>query len=656
MKMNMDLRAARRAGLALACLLCVASGQAPAQDDLSAREEAALRAAVERVAPSVVKIEALGGSERVGDVLLGDAPTTGLVVSADGYIVSSVFNFAQEPASILVTLPDGTRAPAAWVAADKSRMLVLLKVNAPSPLVAAESAPLDSLKPGQWAIAVGRTFETSLPQYSVGIVSALDRIWGKAVQTDAMVSPNNYGGPLVDIHGRVIGVLAPFSPDATGEAAGVEWYDSGIGFAVPLVHIQQVLPRLREGRELTSGVLGISLKSKDIYGEPPVIAICRSDSPAYKAGLRVGDRIVSIDGREVNSQAEVKHAISPRYAGDTLQVKVKRGETEFERSIELIEKLEPYRHAFLGILPQRNVAGVRVRYVYADSPAAKASIQADDLIVSIDAAPVADANAVRERLNGLAPEQSIRVEIRRGEQTLYPEIKLAALPEAVPDALPPATAPAEAFDGERPAVGQFTLELPEYPNRSLVYVPGDYDPRRSYGLLVYLHAAGGEEDQATLDRWQAICDRDGVILLAPKAQGEGQRWETEELAYIRRAVEHMQAKYTIDDARVVAVGREMGATLCYLLGFQQRDLFRGVAALDGPFAARPTDNDPAERLAFYIAFAKSSTHAAISARAVELLRGLNYPVTTRDLGDNSRELNETELGELARWIDSLDRL
>ncbi|MDZ4782363.1 MAG: PDZ domain-containing protein [Planctomycetia bacterium] len=643
--------------LVMCCALSALAHAAIAQDDLSAKEEAALRAAVAQVASSVVKIEALGGLEKVGDVLLGDGPTTGLIVTPDGYIVSSIFNFAQKPASILVTLPDGTRTPATWVAADKSRMLVLLKVNAATPLSVAEASPLADLRPGQWAIAVGRTFDTSLPQYSVGIVSALDRIWGKAVQTDAMVSPNNYGGPLVDIQGRVIGVLAPFSPDAAGESAGVEWYDSGIGFAVPYEHIQQALPRLREGKDLTSGVLGISLKSKDIYGEPPLIAICRSDSPAYQAGLRVGDRIVAIDGRAVDSQAEVKHAISPRYAGDSLQVKVARGDAEFERAITLIEKLKPYRHAFLGILPRRDVGedGVRVRFVYPDSPAAKAGMQIDDRLVSIDAAQVADAATVRERLNGLAPEQSVRVEFRRGDKSHYPEIKLAALPETVPDALPAAAEATAAAAGERPAVGQFTLELPEYPNRSRVYVPADYDPRRAYGLLVYLHAAGGEEEQQTLDRWKAMCDRDSLILLAPQAT-EPKRWQPEELPYIRRAVEHITGRYTIDPSRTVAVGREMGASLAYQLGFQQRDLFRGVAAIDGPFAARPTDNDPAERLAFYVAFAKSSPHAGISVKAIEMLRELHYPVTTRDLGDAPRELNETELGELSRWIDTLDKL
>lgn len=641
----------------LALALALSRAAAAQVDDLSAREETAFRDAVKRVAPSVVKIEALGELERVGDVLLGDGPTTGLIVSDDGLIISSIFNFAEKPASILVTLPDGTRTPATWVAADKSRMLVLLKVNVTHELPVPEAAAVSELRPGQWAIAVGRTFETVQPQYSVGIISALDRIWGKAVQTDAMVSPNNYGGPLLDIQGRVIGVLVPFSPDSAGEAAGVEWYDSGIGFAVPFEHIRQALPRLRQGQDLTPGVLGISLKTKDLYSEPPVIAVCRSDSPAYKAGLRVGDRIVAVDGRAVDSQSEVKHAISPRYAGDTLRVKITRGDAELERSIELIEKLAPYRHAFLGILPGRDAgdSGVRVRFVYPESAAAKAGIQADDRIVSVDAAEIADAAALRERLNGLAPEQLIRIEFRRGEETLYPEVKLAALPETVPDALPAAFAAGEPFQGERPAVGKHTLELPEYPNRSLVYVPANYDPRQSYGLLVYLHQAGGEEDQQMIDRWSAHCDRDGLILLAPKAM-EAKRWQPDELPYVRRAVEQINVRYTIDPQRIVAVGRDQGASVAYLLGFQHRDLFRGVAALDGPFAARPIENDPSERLAFYIALAKTSPHANVSSKAVELLRGLNYPVTTRDLGESSRDLNESEQNELCRWIDSLDKL
>src|SRR5205085_214740 len=89
----------------------------------------AIRAAVERIAPTVVKIETIGGLERVGKVLVSTGPTTGLVVDPEGYIISSSFNFIQRPSSILVTLPSGARAPAQIVARDHSRMLVLLKVS-----------------------------------------------------------------------------------------------------------------------------------------------------------------------------------------------------------------------------------------------------------------------------------------------------------------------------------------------------------------------------------------------------------------------------------------------------------------------------------------------------------------------------------------------
>ncbi|MEQ9379958.1 MAG: S1C family serine protease, partial [Pirellulales bacterium] len=237
---------------ALVLVLAVACHAFPihAQDDLVVLEDQAMQAAVERVAPTVVRIETVGGLDRVGQVLVGTGPTTGLIVTPDGYIVSSAFNFAQKPASIVVTLPDGSRAPAALVATDHSRMITLLKVDVDETLPTPEAVPADAINIGQWAIAVGRTFPGDLPNMSVGIISAENRIWNKALQTDAKVSPSNYGGPLVDVFGRVLGMLVPLSPTGTEESAGVEWYDSGIGFAIPLEHIEEILPRLQAGEDL----------------------------------------------------------------------------------------------------------------------------------------------------------------------------------------------------------------------------------------------------------------------------------------------------------------------------------------------------------------------------------------------------------------------
>src|SRR5690606_17319965 len=108
--------------------------------------------------------------------------------------------------------------------------------------------PKKEVRIGLWSLALGRALDPDIadtPSISIGIISAIGRIWGKAIQTDAKVSPTNYGGPLLSIDGRVFGVLVPASPQGDGETAGVEWYDSGIGFAVPLEDIFAVLPRLK---------------------------------------------------------------------------------------------------------------------------------------------------------------------------------------------------------------------------------------------------------------------------------------------------------------------------------------------------------------------------------------------------------------------------
>jgi serine protease Do len=204
------------------CLLAVlvAAGAvrpALAQDDLEGLEEQAIRAAVAAVAPSVVRIETIGGLERVGQVLVGTGPTSGLVVSDDGFILSSAFNFIQQPTSILVALPGGQRAAAKIVARDHARMLVLLKVSTQSKLPVPTAVPRSEMSVGQWSIAVGRTYDQPEPNLSVGVISATNRVWGKAIQTDAKISPSNYGGPLIDIQGRVLGVLVPLSPQSKAQ-------------------------------------------------------------------------------------------------------------------------------------------------------------------------------------------------------------------------------------------------------------------------------------------------------------------------------------------------------------------------------------------------------------------------------------------------------
>jgi serine protease Do len=212
-----------------------------------------IRGAVAAAAPSIVTIETVGGAQPVRESARGrmeesfrlaDGPTTGIILSGDGLILTSSFNFAREPTVITVTLADGRRFVAHLLARDFIRRLALLRVDAAG-LPSAAWAPTADLKVGQYAIACGRALGGATPSASLGIISALARRNGLAVQTDAKTSPVNYGGPLIDIEGRILGLIVPMA-GVGGQLEGVAWYDSGIGFAIYKKKIDDVLPRLLE--------------------------------------------------------------------------------------------------------------------------------------------------------------------------------------------------------------------------------------------------------------------------------------------------------------------------------------------------------------------------------------------------------------------------
>lgn len=644
----------------LLAAFCVCSSPSLAQQDLAALEEQAIKAAVVRVAPSVLRIETIGGLERVDRLLVGSGATTGLVVSADGYLISSAFNFIQKPAAILVTLPSGQRAAAEIVARDRSRMLVLLKVASDESLVVPEVAPRDQLAVGQWTIAVGRTFDQAEPNVSVGILSAASRIWGKAIQTDAKVSPANYGGPLIDIRGRVLGVLVPLSPQQQDEVAGAEWYDSGIGFAVPLADVLPHLDQLQRGEELYPGLLGITLKGHDIYADPPEVVACQPKSPARQAGLQPGDLIVEVDGVKVVRQSQLRHALGPRYAGERLRLAVLRGQQRLELSVELAARLEPYENPFLGLLPDRSPTdrpGVTVRYVYPGSPAAKAEIAVGDRLVRLAGQPVTDVASAWEILGNYEPGQRIKLAVERGSQTREGELELARLPVAVPDTLPAARPPAPAAAAQRPPVGLLDLKLPEEANECLAYVPESYHPDVAYGLVLWLHEPGGFDRNQLVAEWQELCRANDLILLAPRA-AEPNRWLPTEVDFVRKTLDEVLSRYRVDRTRIVACGHQAGGAMAALTAFSHRSLIRGLAVTETALPGRlqiPA-NDPIERLALFLGVAEKSDVVPRLREQVAQLQQAKYSVILREHAGDPRPPTAAQRTELVRWIDTLDRL
>lgn len=656
----------------LALIVCGAAclGGAPAtrllaadpRAELEASEEQAIKQAVALVAPSLVRIETVGGLDRVGQVLTPTGPTTGVVVAADGYIVSSAFNFASRPASILVTLADGRRLPARQIASDRLKMLTLLKVEAEN-LPVPTAAPGESFHVGQWAIAVGKTLDDTA-NVSVGIVSALHRIWGKAIQTDAKVSPVNYGGPLVDIEGRVLGVLVPLSPDATAEVAGVEWYDSGIGFAIPLVDVNAAFERLKGGHDLFGGLMGVTTRGRDIYEGQPVIDRVRYGSPAQQAGLKEGDTIIEIDGRPVSRQAQIKQVMGTRYAGETLSVKVRRGKDELIRELTLIDKLVPYESAFLGVLPVREGGGppgkpgVGVRYVVPDSPAELAGLERGWRIVKFNAVEVSAPAPLLDLVSRMRPGEPARVTVDDGSAQREVEVTLAGLPASAPIDLRPAPiAPREKPLADKDLkTGRFTDKMPAHEHDYWAYVPEDYNPEFRYALLVWLHPAGDTMEAAILKAWQSLCDERGIILLAPKA-GQIAGWIPDEAEFVKDVVEQFIEKYSIDRSRVVVHGYGAGGAFAYQVAFKHRRLFHGVATVAAPLTTPAPDNEPDFRVQFLLMCGDNDP----AQRAVEMtakgLADLKFPVVHTTIeGVGHKYPTGDSLTEIALWIDALDRI
>jgi S1-C subfamily serine protease/predicted esterase len=680
-------------------------------EDLDDLQEAAVKGAVRKVGPCVVKIETSGGTEVVRSgpgpgrgIRRGIGPTTGLIVRADGYIISSAFNFANKPATIRVAIP-GTkeRKVARVIATDQTRMLTLLKIvdlPASEKLPVPAPAPKKDIQIGMTAVAVGRTLSPEadgMPSVSVGIISALDRIWGKAIQTDAKVSPTNYGGPLIDLEGRVQGVLVPASPQAEGETAGFEWYDSGIGFAIPLEDINAVLPRMIKGTEkqpvvLRRGYLGVFMRSPDMYEAQPIIGTVSPGSAGEKAGIKPGDLVKAIDGKPVLTYAQILHRLGSRYEGDTVSVKVERDKKELTFDKVVLGSAEAVApQAFLGILPLRDdpAPGVEIRYVYPKSPADTIGLKTGDRIMKIanpvapPAAPLVPIVRGRDQLLDLVqicrPGQQLKIEVKRkgGDKTETLTVKLVELPNTVPDKLPanasakkaltkpgekPPAKPAPA--PKKPETGTLKRTTPAADHTYWVYVPDDYEPNIAYSVVVWLHPLGkGKQNdiEEFISSWSNFCDDNNIILICPQADDNTRGWTPGEADFIVEAIRSVASTYTVDMRRIVAHGMAKGGDMAFYMGFHARSLIHGVATVAAHMSSNPREKLANQPLAFFLVVGGKDPQRVAVAQTKDKLLRFKYPVIHREIPNIGIEYIDGKAGtptleELVRWIDALDRI
>lgn len=266
---------------------------------------------------------------------------SGFVVSRDGRILTNnhVIDGADK---ITVTFFDGKSIEASVIGRDPTFDIAVIKVDSKN-LPTLEMGDSDTIRVGETLVAIGNTLGLGLePTVTVGVLSARNRSihlqnfnFDGFLQTDASINPGNSGGPLLDMHGRVIGINTAIIPSA-----------QGIGFAIPINMAKQVMNDIVTYGKVRRGQMGVYLQpiTEEIASafdlkntKGALIADVVPDSPAEKAGLKRGDIIVKLDGKEVEDSLKLSAAVRRRMAGDTISLKVLRNGKSLNFSLTLAE-------------------------------------------------------------------------------------------------------------------------------------------------------------------------------------------------------------------------------------------------------------------------------------------------------------------------------
>ncbi len=260
---------------------------------------------------------------------------SGFIVSADGYVVTNnhvitAEGKGSEVESITVTLPNGNEYPARLVGRDAASDLAVLKIATGKPLPFVKFGDSRQSRVGDWVIAIGNPFGLSGTVTS-GIISAVTRATGtgtaydRYIQTDAAINRGNSGGPMFDMRGQVIGINnAIFSPSGGSV---------GIGFAIPAETAAPIVDKLIKGVAIERGYLGVGIRPidedlADSIGIPhnrgEFIGTVQPDGAAAAAGLKPGDVVLRVDGKDVTPAQSLSYLVANTAPGKRIALDVIR--------------------------------------------------------------------------------------------------------------------------------------------------------------------------------------------------------------------------------------------------------------------------------------------------------------------------------------------
>jgi serine protease Do len=368
---------------------------------------------------------------------------SGVVLDREGHILTN--NHVVEGATVLrVRLHDDRELDAEVVGADPKTDVAVIRVDAKG-LQPAKLANSDKVRVGQWVIAAGSPF--GLPRtITAGIVSAVGRgsmgiaDYGDFIQTDAAINQGNSGGPLIDLQGRVIGLNTAIASRTGGS--------NGIGFAIPINLARNVIDQLLAEGVVRRGWIGIVMGDLEpsmaatfgYKGTGILVNDVDPKGPARKAGVKIGDIIVKLDGKAVADMDAFRNRIAQTKPGKTIELALWRGRATRTVSVKLDvfpgddadakprasskkKKKGPPR---LGLTLRDPADGLRTRLglpkgagvlvtdVEPGSVAAAAGLSHGDVLLEIGDKPAKSAKTAQRQLDGADLDAGVRVRIRRG--------------------------------------------------------------------------------------------------------------------------------------------------------------------------------------------------------------------------------------------------
>jgi serine protease Do len=386
-----------------------------------------------------------GGGE--GDeVLKQQALGSGFIVDSQGHVVTNA-HVIDEADTVKVKLADDREYRAKVVGKDTRLDVAVLELEkAPHDLPVAALGSSDVLRVGEYVVAIGNPFGLG-NTVTMGIVSAKGRSIGAGpyddfIQTDASINPGNSGGPLFNLRGEVVGINTAINPQG-----------KGIGFAIPIDAVKNILPQLVATGHVSRGRLGVLIQGMDqdlakaLGMDRPHGALVEEvepGSPADKAGIKSGDVVVAVDGRDVPHSEELPRVIAQHKPGTHVHLTVLRDKhsRDFDVALAPLKDQEESQNSAgqsqgpgagsqaapssaLGFSVHDEDGQVVVQRVSPDG-AAQGKLRPGDIVESVNQQSVTSAADVATKVQAAPNDRPVLLRIKRGDQSHYVAIERGA--------------------------------------------------------------------------------------------------------------------------------------------------------------------------------------------------------------------------------------